>query len=356
MRRLWIYAVLALLALGTFSGCDMLCELCDESGGTSPGPAPDVEVEVPRGGSVTREVTVRLPDPGSGELGADVMWLVDLSGSFDDDLANWRTQTRDIAGALQRVVPNLRVGLASFVDAPCGEFGFEGDYGYKLELALTDDVGALGERVDDLEIYNGWDEPESQLEAMYQAMTGAGRRVTVSGCESASIPSSSPGWTSGRLRFLLVSTDAAFHTPADAGYPYPTTAADVIDTAKRLGVRIFFFNSGELDRSASDIAAATGGAVYDVGADSSELVNAIDEAVNGAVSRAEVRLVPVGDRGLVSRVSPASRVVDLRTTRSVTFQVTFTDTGSASGEVRFNLEVRVNGSQVHTLAVVVRIR
>jgi len=356
MRRLWIYAVLLLLALGTLSSCDLLDDLLDEDEGGGGSPRPEVVVELPRGGSVTREVTVRLPDPESGELGADVMWLVDLSASFGDDLANWQAQTHAIADALQRVVSNLRVGLASFVDAPCGEFGGASDYGYKLELALTDDVAALGGRVDGLNIYNGWDDPESQLEAMYQAMTGAGRRVTVSGCEGASIPASDPGWGSERLRFLLVSTDAAFHTPADAGYPYPTSVADVIDTARRLGVRIVFFNSGELDPAAEEIAAATGGAIFNVGADSSELVDAIDAAVNGAVTHAEVRLVPVGDRGLVSRIDPERQEVDLRTTRSLSFQVTFTDAGVSAGEVRFNLEVRVNGSLIATIPVLVVLR
>jgi len=346
MRRFWIASGLLALVLGMLSACD-------SSGG---GVEPEVVVELPRGGSVTQSVTVRLPDPGTGELGADVMWLVDLSGSFGDDLENWQADTNAIADALSAVVPNLRVGLASFVDAPCGDFGGEGDYGYRLELALTDDVDALKDRVDGLSIYNGWDEPESQLEAMYQAMTGAGRTVTAAGCEGASIPATKPDWMDDRLRFLLVSTDAPFHTPADEGYPYPTTKEDVIATAERLGVRVVFFNSGLLDPAADEIAAATGGAVFDVGTDSSELVDAIRTAVNGAVTAAEVRLVPVGDEGLVQAVDPDRQVVDLTATRSLTFQVTFTDAGLAAGEVQFDLELRVNGSLIDTIPVLVVLR
>jgi len=300
---------------------------------------------------------VELPDPGTGELAADVMWLVDLSGSFDDDLATWKNQTTAIANALHDVVPNFRVALASFVDAPCGEFGYAdgGDYGYRLDLAFSDNMDRFSNKVNSLEVLNGNDMPESQLEAMYQAMTGAGR--TLSGdCASASILATEPGWGAERLRFLLVSTDAPFHTPSDVdeygvAYPYPTTVQDVIETAQRLGVTIFFFNGDDIDASASDIASATGGLVLDVGSDSSGLVDAIERAMNGAVTDAEVRLVPVGDDGLVSRIEPEAATVNLTTTRSLTFNVTFTDSGVAAGEVRFELEIRVNGSLIGSIPV-----
>ncbi len=306
---------------------------------------------------MTQEVTVELPDPGTGELAADVMWLVDLSGSFDDDLDNWKIQTNAIANALKGVVPNFRVALASFVDAPCGEFGYAegGDYGYRLELAFSGDVGRFSDTVDGLEVLYGNDGPESQLEAMYQAMTGAGR--TVSGaCAGASIPATDPGWGEERLRFLLVSTDAAFHSPGDVDedgveYPYPTTVEDVIETAQRLGVTIFFFDGGWIDSRATDIANATGGLVLSVGSGSEGLVDAIQDAVNGAVTSAEVRLVPVGDEGLVSGIDPETATVDLTSTRSLTFNVTFTDRGVAAGEVRFVLEIRVNGSLIGTIPV-----
>ena len=315
-------------------------------------------VEVPRGGSTTKEITVSLPDPRSGELGADVMWLVDLSGSFYDDLETWRTQADEIVNVLSSTLADLRVGLSSFVDAPCDGFGdaSSGDYGYKLELALTPDVAAFKTKISDLTTYYGGDGPESQLEAMYQAMTGEGVTIDGGDCDAADIPASEPGWQDGRLRFLLVSTDAYFHTPDDAGYPYPTSVDDVIETAQTLGVSIFFFDGGGIDPAAEDIADATNGAVFAVGASSSELVDAIQEAVGGAVTSAEVRLVPVGDGGMVSDIDPSSVVVDLTTTRSVTFNVTFTDTGVAAGEVRFNLEIRVNGSLIGTIPVVVVLR
>ncbi|WP_457629429.1 hypothetical protein [Oceanithermus sp.] len=344
--KLWHLGLLALLL--AFSGCGLVDELTGDE---------ELVVEIPRGGAVTQSVTVELPNPETGELAADVMWLVDLSGSFYDDLDNWRTQTQAIAEALDAVVPNFRVALSSFVDAPCGDFGDpeSGDYGYRLELAFSDDIEAFSQKVDELAVASGLDEPESQLEAMYQAMTGAGRSVS-GDCAGASIPVTYPDWGSERLRFLLVSTDASFHTPEDLGYPYPTTAEDVIATAEREGVRIVFMNSGSVDPAAETIAEATGGAVFDVGSDSAELVDAIREAVSGAVTDAVVRLVPVGDEGLVQEISPSEQRVDLRETRSITFQVTFTDSGVSADEVHFVLELRVNGSLIAEIPVRVVLR
>jgi len=341
MHRWKAILLLVALALGVLVGC------------SSPFEAEEVVVNLPAGGSVTKTVTIDLPDPSSGDVGADVMWLVDLSGSFGDDLTTWRDQADGIVDALDEYLADLRVGLSSFVDAPCLSFGdsYSGDYGYRLDLALTDNVGQFKSLLDDLVVYSGSDEPESQLEAMYQAMTGAGRTIEGGDCDAADIPATDPGWESGRLRFLLVSTDASFHTPDDEGYPYPTTAQDVINTAQAQGVTIIFFDGSDIDESAYAIAEDTNGAVFSVGASSDELINAIREAVGGSITSAEVSLVPVGDEGLVSRINPDSVVVDLTTTRTVSFDVTFTDTGVAAGEVRFNLEIRVNGSLIGTVPV-----
>ncbi|WP_457638513.1 hypothetical protein [Oceanithermus sp.] len=355
-KRLIVFGLLALSIAFVLSSCGLI---------SLPGVEGGIEINIPAGGSVTQDVTVTLPDPSSGSLGADVMWLVDLSGSFDDNLETWQNQTKDIESALKAVIPNLHVGLSSFVDAPCSDFGYPGDdydpsdYGYKLNLALTDNFSEFENAVDGLSIYYGGDEPEAQLEAMYQAVTGDGYEVS-SGCSGASIPATEPGWSTDRLKFLLVSTDASFHRPTDVGsdgvsYPYPATVEDVINTANDNGVTIFFFNSGSIDTAASDIASQTSGAVFDVGGDSTGLIDAISEAAGGAITDAEVMLVPVDDRGMVSNITPASIKVDLTSTREIKFTVTFTDAGISSGSVDFKLVVKINGSVVDEIPVRVNV-
>ncbi|MDX1746532.1 MAG: S8 family serine peptidase, partial [Halobacteriales archaeon] len=206
------------------------------------------EIRVTLDDQVVQEVTIDLPDPVEGEVGADVMFNVDLSGSFFDDLSTFQSQASAIVGALQTSLSDLRVGVTSFVDAPCESFGDpgSGDYGHNLDLALTNDFDAFQAILDALEIYWGADGPESQLESMYQTMTGAGLVVEEgSECDGvADIPGSTPGWAVDRLRFVMHSTDAQFHRPSDAGYPYPTSVADVITTATETGTRIYVLDSG----------------------------------------------------------------------------------------------------------------
>lgn len=287
---------------------------------------------------VTLAVPVDLPDPGEGEIGADVMFNVDLSGSYWDDIATFRAQAADIVTALNASLADLRFGITSFVDAPCSSFGDagSGDYGHRLDLALTDVFDDFQATLDGLTIRYGRDEPESQLESMYQTMTGTGYVVaqgTV--CDGvADIDPSTPGWAVDRLRFLLHATDASFHRPGDIGtggvpYPYPTDVDDVIEIAQGTGTQIFFLDAGGTTDAAKDpIASATGGAVFLLGTDSSGVVEAVRDAAQGAVRTATIRLVPSpAAAASVATIEPdAYTDIDLTTVRTLTFDVTFVTT------------------------------
>lgn len=303
---------------------------------------------------ISLEVEVNLPDPGEGDIGADVMFNVDLSGSYGPDLATFRNRATDIVDALTANISDVRFGISSFVDAPCSSFGAagSGDYGHRLDLPLTYNLGEIQSTLDGLNIYFGRDGPESQLESMYQTMTGAGYVVnqgTV--CDGvADIDPSTPGWTVDRIRFLLHATDAPFHRPGDVGsdgvpYPYPRTDLDVIRTAQITGTRIFFLDSGGgTDEAKHSIADSTGGQVFLLSSDSAEVVEAVFEAAAGAVRTATISLVPSGaDASFVSSIAPVSYTnVDLTTTTSLSFTVTFVDSvqpGPVPQEFRFFLTV-----------------
>ncbi len=58
---------------------------CGGGGGTvsaPPGANGTVSVTLSPGATVTKTITVDLPDSETGDVGVDVLWLVDLSGSF----------------------------------------------------------------------------------------------------------------------------------------------------------------------------------------------------------------------------------------------------------------------------------
>ena len=256
---------------------------------------------------------------------------------------------------LSSELSNMAVGLSSFIDAPCGLFGEAADFGYELNLPLTHELEQLAQTLDSLSIGGGLDGPESQLEAMYQALTGEGNTVVEGdlACRGrADILPSDMGWRSDALGYLFVSTDASFHGPNDAGYPYARTADSVIEAANRQGTTIYFLQAGgSADAEASRIASATGGAVFTLSNDSREIADTVTNAVFGALSNTVVEVTTESDSlGFVTDITPQRLSgIDLLTTRTLDVSVTLLNTVRASGEAQqhdIDLVFNVNGREI----------
>ena len=303
---------------------------------------------------------IALPTPEE-ELGVDLAFLFDRSGSFSDDLTTFRAKATELTNTLSADITNLGVGLSSFIDAPCGDFGGGSDFGYEVNLPVTTDVGQFETALNALDIRSGGDPPESQLEGMYQALTGEGRTIVGGDCARASIPPSDLGWRDRALSFLFLSTDNVFHHPSDAGYPYPHTASDVIVAARDRGTRIYFLQAGGTeDADAAIIATATGGQVFNLSADSREVVSTVTGAVFEALANTTVELVPEGDDlGFVTDISPRRlQGLDLLTNSTLDLTVTLLSTVDPTGEVQsysFDLVFYVNDNEVSRRPVTIAI-
>ena len=301
-----------------------------------------------------------LPTP-EDELGVDVVFLFDRSYSFNDDLATFRNQANTLNTALSADIANLAVGLASFSDAPCGDFGRSNDFGYEVNLPVTTDLAQLGTALAAVDIRQGGDGPESQLEGMYQAMVGDGVTVPSGSCAGvANIAPSSLGWRTA-VGFLFVSTDANFHRPSDAGYPYPHGVDEVIAAALETNTHIYFLQAGgSPDAAAATIASATGGQVFNLSADSAEIADTVTSAIIESLSNTTVELVAEGDDlGFVTDISP-SRLsgVDAFSNRTLDATVTLLSTLDPTGEEQFytfDLVFLVNESEIARRPVTVTI-
>ncbi|MEQ6250957.1 M10 family metallopeptidase C-terminal domain-containing protein [Sulfitobacter sp. HNIBRBA3233] len=130
----------------------------------------------------------------------DFIFLVDLSGSFSDDLFSFRAAAREIAADLRAENEDVRFAIASFIDYPFSPYGSEGDYLYKAELALTDDVAAFEATLDGLSTGSGGDGPEAQWVGLWRAANGVGLNLR----EDSS-------------RVIYMATDAPAHTASDYG-------------------------------------------------------------------------------------------------------------------------------------------
>jgi hypothetical protein len=176
---------------------------------------------------------VEVTDPKNGltfpridcSPAVDVYLLVDLSGSFGDDLPVFKAQAPTIISTLKESFPNIRFGLGSFEDYPIPPFGDagSGDVAYRRNIDLTFDTPAVEAVISGLFTRFGDDTPQSQLPALFQAATGEGQDLSGVGFPGASIP---PGqqanFRTADAKLFLLWTDASFHQPGDPGaIPYP---------------------------------------------------------------------------------------------------------------------------------------
>lgn len=203
------------------------------------------------------------PPPAVGAL--DVFLLVDLSGSFSDDLPVFKAQAPEIISAIRASNPDSRFGLAKFEDYPIPPFGSAaaGDKAYERLVDLTFDTDIVLDTISGLFTRFGGDAPQSQLPALYQAATGAGQDLSGVGFPGASIP---PGqqanFRDGVTKLFLLWTDAPFHQPGDPGaipYPGPSFAETVdailaLDPPRVIGISSGPFGVPDLQQ----IAEATG--------------------------------------------------------------------------------------------------
>ncbi|MEM6678476.1 MAG: hypothetical protein AAF675_11470, partial [Pseudomonadota bacterium] len=154
-----------------------------------------VNVEKARFADATVDLTVANPT-----CVTDFIFLVDLSGSFNDDLINFQQNASSIVAAVRADDPNARFALASFVDIPVAPFGLEGDYPYRAELPLTNSLDVFVNALEGLTTFGGGDVPEAQLLGLWNAANGEGLNLR-----------------EGSRKVIMVATDAPAHNASSYG-------------------------------------------------------------------------------------------------------------------------------------------
>ena len=141
------------------------------------------------------QVPVEVYVPSTGVIGLDVVFLVDQTGSFDDDVETLQEEAQAIIEDINSRGIDVNYGVAGF-----------GDYSvdavsqtvFTVHQDITDSVKATIAALDDLAspLLQGGDAPEAQYEALYRATKEF-------------------SWRTGALRVILLATDAPFH---DSGH------------------------------------------------------------------------------------------------------------------------------------------
>lgn len=160
----------------------------------------------------------------------DVNLLVDLSGSFADDLPNFKVQVPQLIDDLATQFSGqfgIKFSLGSFQDYPITPFGSAaaGDVAYERLVDFNDqnnpdnNAGVVKTAIAGLATRFGDDDPQSQLAALFQTVTGAGQVIAAPNAV-ASIPAGQQvHFRQGAIKVILLFTDAGFHNPGDPGVP-----------------------------------------------------------------------------------------------------------------------------------------
>jgi hypothetical protein len=283
--KLSIAAITALLVAGM--GMTLLPVYAN-----GPPPAVDppfVGVTLAPGDFINVDKTVYVPEfPPK----LDICLVVDLSGSYFDDLDNIKLQMPVVWELVKAEVTDVRWCLTSFVDFPFLDWGgdLHGDYAYSLDQDLTPDKTTWTSAVNAMATRWGADEPESQYEALIEMAAGLGNDVPPAGPSLGDVPAGlNPDWRADATKIVILTTDAPFHTFDDSncsgtdsgdlsdcpfGYPGPT-AADATDALVDAGIKFIGLMAPGAGAELADLALATGGSVQLTDATSSDIAAAI---------------------------------------------------------------------------------
>ena len=120
---------------------------------------------------------------------ADVFFLMDRTGSMDEEAANLENSLRTIISEIKQAIPNIGIGVGHFEDFPkdccaCGGcsgsvlgacYGTEGDTPFELIQEITIDENEAQNAVNTLaNVHGGGCGWASSVEALYQIATGLG--------------------------------------------------------------------------------------------------------------------------------------------------------------------------------------
>jgi len=268
-------------------------------------------IELAKNNSMDVTVSITIPEETVNSL--DVLFLIDVSGSYYDDINTLQEKAAEIISNLQGTVTDVQFAVASFSDFPLSDFGSTGDNAYQIRQTMTANVDSVEAAIGDLDnpMQYGNDTPESQLEALYQAATGLGRDINEDGnfTDDGELSPASIGWRTGALKVILFATDAAFHD-SDTESEYPGSGmTDTISALQNANIVVYGLQSGDESDAYDDITAitsATDGELYQLSSDSSEIVQGISDGLDSALEELDITLKTIAGGEWITNISPAS--------------------------------------------------
>jgi len=203
----------------------------------------------------------------------DLIFLIDTTGSMQDDIAYVKESANKIVNALDSKEIDYRVAVADYRDYPCCGYGGLIDYVYNLNLPFSNDKDAIVDSINGLTLGWGADWRESVYSALVESMTNASKDTTRAG---------NYGWREGVTKAIIIMADAPPHDPEPWIWDDAYALSDVIYWSENIDpimvYSVVIGNDSTTYTAFSKISEGTGGKVYSA-PKASDVVGAIIEAI-----------------------------------------------------------------------------
>ena len=313
---------------------------------------------------------------------ADVLFLVDVTGSMADEINQVRSGLRGtIVPGIAAVIPDVHFSVAQFADFPIEPHGDSDDLPFALRTQSTSDIPRVQEGLDRLEARGGNDIPESLVEALYLTATGeaAGLLVPPRRCAAGTI--GYPCFRREGSRIVILVTDAPSHNGPGNSDPYepgvaprPHSYEQAVEALGGIGAKVLGLYSGlgelggrtqleTLARDTGAVSAAGEPIVIDIGSDGALLGASVVSAVQTLVDEAPIDITialeddPTDDldalsfvRGIetvaaepaIGAVQEVDRFLRVRPSTRVTFRVRLNNERIERGALPRRYRMRAN--------------
>ncbi|HJK97959.1 MAG TPA: hypothetical protein RMF84_12090 [Polyangiaceae bacterium LLY-WYZ-14_1] len=145
----------------------------------------------------------------------DVFFLLDATGSMVDEIDNVRAGLRErVVPGVRAVIPDAAFGVGLVGEFPVSPHGDPGVRPFELRMPITSSVIEVESALERLPEWANRDEPEAQVEGLYQVATGNGYEGPGRIPPSRGCPRGGTGGGCFRdeaLPVVLLVTDAPFH-------------------------------------------------------------------------------------------------------------------------------------------------
>ncbi len=195
----------------------------------------------------------------------DILFLIDNSGSYWDDINTMKQKAQEIVGALRQVAPDVRFGLATF----------GGHDRYTKILDFTDDPAKFQEAINKMFASGGH---EKQLHALENAITDF-------------------SWRENAMRTIAFSTDEPFDDKEGSSWAWARRGEKLLNLdnvardlrANKIKVLSLTPNGWqEAKEDSKKIAEKTGGYFFDLSSNSAEIVDKLKEGLTKIIEEQKV--------------------------------------------------------------------